>query len=188
MYVARILYPVTVLGPGRRIGIWFAGCKHKCSGCSNPELWNMDKKYYVTVQQLTQLIRKIADKRRIDGFTLTGGEPMEQAEDIVKLLEQVKDISNDVLLYTGYEIDELILDRQRKLLNKAAVLIDGRYKKELNDNSFLRGSSNQNIHILNEKYKQKYLNYIRNGHNEIQNFMINNAVISVGIHKKDFKL
>jgi len=39
-----------------------------------------------------------------------------------------------------------------------------------------------------EKYKQKYLNYIRNGHNEIQNFMINNAVISVGIHKKDFKL
>lgn len=188
MYVARILYPITVLGPGKRIGIWFAGCKHKCRGCSNPELWNIDKKYYITVQQVYQLISNIADKHRIDGFTITGGEPMEQAEDIVKLLEQVKDISDDILLYTGYDIDKLISDKQRELLNKTAVLIDGRYKKELNDNSFLRGSSNQNIHILNEKYQQKYLDYISNGYNEIQNFMINNEVISVGIHKKDFKL
>ena len=39
IYVARILYPVKVLGPGNRVGIWLAGCDHKCLGCSNPELW-----------------------------------------------------------------------------------------------------------------------------------------------------
>jgi len=103
MYVARILYPVTVLGPGKRLGIWFAGCKHKCSGCSNPELWNMDKKYYVTVQQVTQLIRKIADKRRIDGFTITGGEPMLIAMRVFGLVHRLLDrkFRGRIWLYTA---------------------------------------------------------------------------------------
>ncbi len=36
-------------------------------------------------------------------------------------------------------------------------------------------------------YRDKYHNYINNNQNEIQNFMINNEVVSVGIHKKDFR-
>lgn len=43
MYIARILYPVEVLGPGKRIGIWFCGCPRRCEGCSNPELWEFQK-------------------------------------------------------------------------------------------------------------------------------------------------
>ena len=39
MNVARILFPVQVLGPGNRIGIWLCGCNRACKGCSNPELW-----------------------------------------------------------------------------------------------------------------------------------------------------
>ena len=56
-----------------------------------------------------------------------------------------------------------------------------------NDGAFLRGSSNQVVHILNDAYCEKYENYIRDNHNEIQNFMINNEVISVGIHNKGFR-
>lgn len=74
MYVARILYPVKVLGPGNRIGIWFTGCGHRCKGCSNPELWNMDEKYYITIQQVEALIRNIEKSNSVDGFTLTGGD------------------------------------------------------------------------------------------------------------------
>lgn len=44
MYIARILYPVKVLGPGERIGIWMDGCEHGCIGCSNPELWDIQSK------------------------------------------------------------------------------------------------------------------------------------------------
>lgn len=186
MYIARILYPVKVLGPGNRIGIWFAGCKHKCKGCSNPELWNIEEKYFVTMEQAGKLIRNIAAGNIIDGFTVTGGDPMEQADEIADLLEKVKDISEDVMLYTGYEIAELTSDAQKKLLDKVAVLIDGRYEEDLNDNSFLRGSSNQVIHILKEQFNNKYCDYIRGNYNEIQNFMIDNEVVSVGIHKKDF--
>lgn len=187
MYIARILYPVQVLGPGKRVGIWFVGCKHKCKGCSNPELWNINETSNVTIEQVEKLIRNVAKENVIDGFTITGGDPMEQASEIADLLEKVKDISEDVMLYTGYEIAELTSDMHKKLLNKVAVLIDGRYEEDLNDNSFLRGSSNQTIHILKKQYSDKYHNYINNNQNEIQNFMINNEVVSVGIHKKDFR-
>lgn len=187
MYIARILYPVKVLGPGNRVGIWVVGCKHRCKGCSNPELWSINEKYSVTIEQVERLIRSVATENVIDGFTITGGDPMEQAGEIADLLERVKDISKDIMLYTGYEIGELTSDTHRRLLDKVAVLIDGRYKEDLNDNSFLRGSANQTIHILKEQFDNKYHNYINNNHNEIQNFMINNEVVSVGIHKKDFK-
>ena len=43
------------------------------------------------------------------------------------------------------------------------------------------------IYILKEQYRKKYEEYIKDNHNEIQNFMINNEVVSVGIHKKEFK-
>jgi len=187
MYIARILYPVKVLGPGNRIGIWFAGCKHMCNGCSNPELWSINERYFATIGQAEKLIRSVAAENVIDGFTITGGDPMEQAAEIADLLEKLKDISEDVMLYTGYELAELTSDTHKKLLDKIAVLIDGRYEENLNDNSFLRGSSNQTIHILKEQFNSKYRNYISHNHNEIQNFMINNEVVSVGIHKKGFR-
>lgn len=187
MYIARILYPVKVLGPGNRIGIWFAGCDHKCKGCSNPELWKVDEKYFVTIEQVEKLIRTVAVEHEIDGFTITGGDPVEQAVELTNLLVRVADISQDVILYTGYQREELTSEAQMKLLERVSVLIDGEYKEELNDGAFLRGSSNQIVHILSEQYRDKYEKYIRGNHNEIQNFMINNEVISVGIHNKEFR-
>ena len=188
MYIARILYPVKVLGPGKRIGIWFVGCKHKCKGCSNPELWSINEKYFVTIAQVERLIRSVAMENEIDGFTISGGDPMEQAAEIADLLENVKDISEDVLLYTGYKIAELTSDMNKKLLDKVAVLIDGRYEEELNDDSFLRGSSNQNIYILKKTFNDKYHNYIMNKQNEILNFMIYSQLLSVGIQKKQIRI
>ena len=187
MYIARILYPVKVLGPGNRIGIWFAGCHHKCKGCSNPELWKVDEKYFVMIEQVEKLIRTVAVEHEIDGFTITGGDPVEQAVELTNLLVRVADISQDVILYTGYQREELTSEAQMKLLERVSVLIDGEYKEELNDGAFLRGSSNQIVHILSEQYRDKYEKYIRGNHNEIQNFMINNEVISVGIHNKEFR-
>lgn len=187
MYIARILYPVKVLGPGERVGIWFAGCKHRCKGCSNPELWNTDKRYFVTAEQTEKMLRDIAGYHVIDGFTVTGGDPMEQAEEITDLLERVTDITEDIMLYTGYDIEELTSEPHKKLLDKTAVLIDGRYEEERNDNSFLRGSSNQRIHILKEQFIKRYMDYMDGNHNQIQNFILKNEVVSVGIHKKYFK-
>lgn len=51
-------------------------------------------------------------------------------------------------------------EAQIKLLDRISVLIDGEYKEELNDGAFLRGSSNQIIHILSDQYRDKYENIL----------------------------
>ena len=182
MYIARILYPIEVLGPGKRIGIWFCGCSRGCKGCSNPELWQIQEKYRINIDSVLELIHQISDKNPVDGFTITGGDPIEQSKDLSNLLKELKTISNDILVYTGYEIEELT----EKQLENISVLIDGNYVEELNDNSLLRGSSNQRIHILEEAQKNKYERYLSTETNKVQNFMTNNGIISVGIHKPNF--
>ena len=182
MYVARILYPVEVLGPGKRIGIWFCGCSHGCKGCSNPELWQRQEKYKISIDDVLALIQQISDVNPVDGFTITGGDPMEQSDELMALLDKLKSISDDILVYTGYEIEEL----EENQLRNISVLIDGKYKEVLNDNSILRGSSNQRIHILDEKQRDKYETYLKTESNKIQNFITNDGYVSVGIHKPEF--
>lgn len=182
MYVARILYPIEVLGPGKRIGIWFDGCPRRCNGCSNPELWEFQERYKTTPNAVFELIQRVAANNDVDGFTLTGGDPMYQPNELRSLIPLLQTISDDILVYTGYRIDELSDD----LLHGVSVLIDGEYIKSRNTNCALRGSDNQNIHILDSRYSEKYERYLSEYSNRIQNFMTTDGVISVGIHKPDF--
>lgn len=189
MNVARILYPVEVLGPGKRLGIWVCGCRRGCKGCSNPELWVQKPEYEVTVEDIMSLVSRISDLHKIDGFTISGGEPMDQPEGLSQLITQLSAYSKDILIYTGYRIDEL---KKREdpatniILSRAAVLIDGEYREEENIDVLLRGSSNQRIHILIPEMAEGYEKYLASAHNQIQNFTTLNGVVSVGIHRKGF--
>ena len=182
MYVARILYPVEVLGPGKRIGIWFSGCPRRCKGCSNPELWELDGRYATTPENVYSLVRMIADKNPVDGFTLTGGDPMYQPKALQRLIPMLREISDDILVYSGYKIEELHKDS----LCGIAVLIDGEYIESRNNNCILRGSDNQRIHIIDPSLEDKYSEYLSSAINRIQNFMTSDGIVSVGIHKPDF--
>ena len=189
MNVARILYPVQVLGPGNRVGIWICGCSRACKGCSNPELWVQKPGYEISPSKVCTLIQKVATSHTIDGFTISGGEPMNQTASLVELIGLISGISDDILIYTGYQIEEL---RARcdpttdALLAKTSVLIDGAYIEEQNDGSVLRGSSNQRIHVLNKKYEPRYMKYLAETHNQIQNFTTVDGIVSVGIHHRGF--
>lgn len=182
MYVARVLYPVEVLGPGKRVGIWFCGCPRRCNGCSNPELWVFQKKYKTTPETIFEIVKSVSKEQAIDGFTITGGDPFYQVNDLVKLLALLKEISDDIIVYTGYTREEINPDE----LKNISVLIDGEYIEELNDNSLLKGSSNQIVHILDSTKADKYKTYFNTESNKIQNFFTSDGVVSVGIHRPDF--
>lgn len=182
MYIARILYPIEVLGPGKRIGIWFCGCPHKCEGCSNPELWEFQERYKTSLNTIKELINKICVDNSVDGFTITGGDPFYQESELVELLRYLKTISEDILVYTGYKKEEIL----PQSLNDIAVLIDGKYIEEQNFSQALIGSANQKIHILKLAYQKKYNDYISTTKNKIQNFTSTDGIISVGIHKPNF--
>ena len=182
MYIARILYPVEVLGPGKRVGIWFCGCPHRCKGCSNPELWEFQEKYKTTPEIIAGIVNNISRNHKIDGFTITGGDPMYQPGALQDLIRLLLPISEDVLVYTGSIIEEL----PKEYLNGISVLIDGLYVEERNNNCLLRGSDNQRIHILDETIRDKYDLYLANEENRIQNFTTSDGIVSVGIHKPGF--
>ncbi len=189
MFTARILYPVEVLGPGKRIGLWISGCSRKCAGCSNPALWERKIEQDIPVERLSALLHRLALDHPVDGITITGGEPMDQAEEVSRLLPLLQDVTEDVLMYSGYTLDEL---HRRKdpctetVLRHLAVLIDGDYREEFNDGSPLRGSSNQRIHILRENIRDLYMDYLKNS-NQIQNFSLGHSIVSAGIHHPDYQ-
>ncbi len=186
VYIARILYPVEVLGPGKRIGIWFDGCTHTCDGCSNPELWERDEKYRTSYETVIQLIDGIARNNPVDGSTLTGGDPLQQPEALRELLPGLRIYSEDIILYTGYEY-EYVVDEYGDIFKDISVLIDGKYIESQNKEELLRGSSNQRIMILNEDHLLKYEEYLNNSESKIQNFTTLTGTVSVGIHRPGYK-
>lgn len=189
MNLSRILYPVNVLGPGNRVGIWLCGCDRTCKGCSNPELWQPRPEYEVSVEKVYGLIQQVSAGHMIDGFTISGGEPMLQAAELVSLIRLLKGISTDILVYSGFQIEELRESKDQaigEVLSNIAVLIDGAYVEEKNDGSVLRGSSNQRVHLLSERHRDLYAQYMSKAHNQIQNFTTTNGIVSVGIHHRGF--
>lgn len=183
MYIARLLYPVEVLGPGKRIGIWVCGCPHHCYGCANPELWEFREDKKISVAHLLELIRQIAKSNQVDGFTITGGEPFYQPEELELLIKELRQWSHDILVFSGYYKEQI---ERFSTLENIAVLVDGPYIKERNHGLTLRGSDNQKIYILNEQYRVKYRDYLSSGKSKIQNFLDGKSVISVGIHEPDY--
>lgn len=189
MNVARILYPVEVLGPGKRVGIWLAGCPHHCDGCSNPELWEQRPEYEMPVSALTKLLERCFSGKTVDGFVITGGDPMVQPKDLAALLANLVKWTNDILVYTGFTYEELLARHDEATdacLSRIGVLIDGRYQRELNNGVRLRGSSNQRIIYFNKSLAPLYEEYMAHSPNQIQNFATADGVVSVGIHRPDF--
>ncbi|MCR5662854.1 MAG: radical SAM protein [bacterium] len=185
MFAARIVYPLKVLGPGNRIGLWLAGCQRACPGCANPELWSFRESTRISVEKLWSLLEKACPVP--DGYTITGGEPFLQAEELLQLVELMRSKTEDIIIYSGFTKEELIASENcRVILDKIAVLIDGPYIKA-RPRAFLRGSDNQRIHILDESIKDKYEEYIKTGVNQVQNFTIGQSVISAGIHEPNFR-
>ena len=186
MYIARILYPVKTLGPGQRIGIWFAGCPRRCAGCSNPELWERRAEYRTTPETVLQLISRVVAEHGADGFTLTGGEPFWQPEALGVLLPALAQISGDILIYTGYAFEEARANWPT-LVAYASAIVDGPYVEALNTGTPLRGSENQRL-ILRDNFRERYETWLsRDGaENRVQNFTTRDGVISVGIHRPGY--
>ena len=157
--IALIKYPVTNLGPGNRICIWTSGCKKKCLGCMSEASQKFSEETLRPFEDIRLELENIIFKNKVDGVTISGGEPFDQNE-LEKLVFYLKEKNiDDILIYTGYKIEEL--EKYDRILANISVLIDGPYIDELNDNRPLRGSSNQRIIILNSKYRYKYLEYLK---------------------------
>lgn len=188
MQIARILSPVHSLGPGERVCIWTQGCNKRCKGCISPELQPFSGNE-VDEESLANIIIQIARKGNCNGITISGGDPFEQPHSLLKLLRLLRNEFNDILVYTGFELTDILNglagDEAKSCIEYLDVLIDGKYIDELNfRDCVLRGSSNQKIHFINKELAIVYDEYMKQGR-ILENFVHNQDTIVTGIFSKE---
>ena len=137
-----------LFGPGKRLLLFCQGCSIHCEGCINRHLWEFGTGENITVEEIVELCRDA------DGITLHGGEPLDQSDEIARLIFALKSIGKTTILFTGYHLHELKKPSQRLAWKLADMVVSGRYEKEKR-NIYLqfRGSTNQRVYRHRGKYK-----------------------------------
>lgn len=146
--IAGIVKQSVVDGPGLRLTLFTQGCPHHCPGCHNPETHDFAGGYDCDIAVILEELEK---NPLLRGITLSGGEPLCRAEELLPLVREVKRAGKDVVCYTGYTFEEL-MEMRKKDANLAALLefidllIDGRYDQSQRDLTLrFRGSRNQRV-------------------------------------------
>jgi len=141
-------------GPFERYCIWLQGCNKKCVGCFNPESHDPNKKNKIKISTIIDDIISVKDK--IEGITISGGEPLLQLKGLIKMLSTLKEITNlGIILLTGFDINELIsLNKYRTLVKLTDCIIYGPFLLEKKVNYGLVGSSNKKVFLSTERYNE----------------------------------
>ena len=145
-----------VNGPGNRFVLWTQGCSKGCSECFNPETWSNNIFKELSPKQIFELIKNF----EVDGVTISGGDPLEQEDELLELLMLLSTIrlSKGVILFSGFTRAEISSNIIREsCLRYIDVLIDGRYEKNLKVDFSLKGSSNQEFYFFSNKISSNEL-------------------------------
>ncbi len=137
-------------GPGARFVVWMQGCTLGCPGCFNPTTHDPALGREVDVDELAA---ELAATKSIEGLSLSGGEPLQQPEGSLALLDAARALGLSTLAFSGYSIDEIRAQPLgAQILDRLDVLIDGRYVASERLATGLRGSANQRIQLLSSRY------------------------------------
>ncbi|OQB01276.1 MAG: Pyruvate formate-lyase 1-activating enzyme [Spirochaetes bacterium ADurb.Bin215] len=153
MLIHDVLRSSTANGPGDRFVVWVQGCSRRCPGCFNPVAQPFPGTGYdITIPQI---MSGIPDA--VEGITISGGEPFEQPEELLRLVRAARDRKLSVLIYTGYTYEELMnsfsgmkRELMHDVLKHTDYLIDGPYVRENPSRNKWAGSGNQRFLLLSE--------------------------------------
>ncbi len=139
-------------GPGCRAVLWVQGCPKRCSGCWNPAFLATHQGTDWTIAEATN---KLTQSNAIEGVTLLGGEPFAQAKSLASLCAQLRDRNLGIMAYSGWTLEELqhLGSPQTDLLAHCDLLVDGAFMADQAAPLLWRGSRNQRLHFLTERYK-----------------------------------
>jgi len=151
--IAAWLPRSAVNGPGERFVIWLQGCRLRCPGCVNEQMWSDEPRHLLSVDELLALILATGD---LKGVTLSGGEPFHQARALAPLAGRIKEAGLTLMAWTGHELDELAAPPARDLLRHLDILITGRFIREQRTTTLpWRGSRNQEVRFLSPAYSHQ---------------------------------
>lgn len=146
--VAGFVYQSMVDGPGLRSVLFMQGCHIRCSAdCRNSYAQDFRGGTLMTVEAvLAELLRPDLPR---DGISISGGEPLAQAQACAELVARLNTAGMHVTIYTGYTFEKLARSNDpaiRRVLALADVMVDGPYVATLHGRGLAcRGSSNQRV-------------------------------------------
>ena len=178
----NVVFSTKALDPGERAAIWLQGCHRRCPGCMSEETRPLDKGKQISIDKLADDLKKLDT---IEGITISGGEPFLQKGPLRSLLTKIRENTNlGIIIYTGYtyrELQEMHHPDVNDILdNLCDLLIDGTYVEELNDGKRFKGSSNQQLIFLTERYKPFAYLYAENNRS-VEIVVKQNEVFMYGI-------
>lgn len=161
--INRVLAPITVLGAGRRVGVWVQGCALACPGCASVDTWDRAEGALRDPEELAVTIADQVKLENLDGLTITGGEPLDQPDQLaalvtglrMKLATWPKAATFDVLLFSGYST-KAAPKRAGGLWSLLDAAVCGPYRRKLPSGVPLVASSNQELVVLTDVGRSKY--------------------------------
>jgi anaerobic ribonucleoside-triphosphate reductase activating protein len=141
-----------VNGPGLRAVVWTQGCTIRCPGCFNPATQDAEGGEDVSVSELARRILRIP---AIEGVTISGGEPLDQPESLAMLLREIRHRSSlSIVLNSGQTWETISTNREMfAAVWLCDVVVAGPFDERRILGQGLRGSSNQTIHLLTDRYR-----------------------------------
>lgn len=151
--IAAIRRRTRVNGPGLRNAVWVQGCTLRCAGCFNPQTHPHEAR---SLFDPVILADQLATEDGVEGVTLLGGEPFEQAAAAAVFARRARERGASVVTYTGYTWAWLRASRLPEvasLLAATDLLIAGPYvAARSNDGRGWHGSTNQELVFLTDRY------------------------------------
>ena len=126
----------TLDGPGVRFVVFMQGCNLRCGCCHNPDTWSsVGGKEYTPEELVSRAVRYREYFGKDGGVTVSGGEPLLQAEFVRELFRRCHDADLNTCLDTsGSLLNEAVdglLDETDRVLLDIKYTDDGLYRKHV---------------------------------------------------------
>ncbi len=161
-----------VNGPGVRAVVYFQGCNLGCASCWNPAT----HAFTGLSHEAQDVAEQVADAHRtqfIEGVTFSGGEPMQQALDLLGLIRLLKRARPEISIgmYSGYTQRELdggrfwtgygiAQEARRRVWADIKQNLDfaglGRFVASRPSRLPLRTSANQALRLFSDRYREEH--------------------------------
>jgi len=150
-------------GPGKRMVVWYQGCTLGCAFCFNKPTHSQAGGDVLSTGELLAMLNLQSPAQRsagLDGITISGGEPLQQAEAVAELVEALRNYHPDlsIIVLTGFnslQLESMINTNQHVayIMQHVDVVIAGRYDVTQRAAAGYIGSHNKEIIMVTRKHQ-----------------------------------
>ena len=161
-----------VNGPGVRAVVYFQGCNLGCESCWNPAthaFTGLSRE----AQDVAEQVAAAHKTQFIEGVTFSGGEPMQQALDLLDLIRLLKRARSEISIgmysgYTQHELDSgrfwtrcgIAQEARRRVWADIKPELDfavlGRFVAARPSKLPMRTSANQVLRLFSDRYREEH--------------------------------